>query len=49
MDIGGTQYIISAGGGATPYKIFNLGKPEYGFLLVQVRPGGIIHRWIPLE
>lgn len=49
MDIDGTQYIISAGGGATPYKIFNFGKPEYGFLLVQVRPWGITHRWVPLE
>ena len=23
-----------------PYKIFNFGKPEYGFLLVKVRLGG---------
>ncbi len=49
MDVDGTQYIITAGGGATLYKVFFFGKPEYGFLLVQVRPGGITHRWVPLE
>lgn len=49
LAIDGTQYIISAGGGAKLYSKFNFGKPEYGFVLVQVRPGGITHRWVPLD
>ena len=49
MGIDGTQYIITAGGGAKLYSQYNFGKPEYGFLLVQVRPRGITHRWVPLE
>ena len=49
MDINGTQYIITAGGGAKLYSKYNFGKPEYGFLLVQVRPQGITHRWVTLD
>jgi 3',5'-cyclic AMP phosphodiesterase CpdA len=49
MEINGTQYIISAGGGARLHKIYNFGRAEYGFLLVLVRPQGITHRWIPLK
>jgi 3',5'-cyclic AMP phosphodiesterase CpdA len=49
MDIDGTQYVITAGGGARLYSKYNFGKPEYGFLLVQVRPQGITHRWVPLD
>jgi Icc-related predicted phosphoesterase len=49
MDIDGTQYIISAGGGARLHKQFNFGKAEHGFLLVQVRPNGITPQWIPLK
>ena len=49
MDIDGTKYIISAGGGAKLYGKYNFGKPEYGFVLVQVRPKGITHQWVPLE
>jgi 3',5'-cyclic AMP phosphodiesterase CpdA len=49
MDINGTQYIITAGGGARLYSKYNFGKPEYGFLLIQVRPQGITHRWVPLD
>jgi len=49
MDIEGTQYIISAGGGAKLYDKYGFGKPEYGFLLVQVKPQGITHRWVPLD
>jgi Icc-related predicted phosphoesterase len=48
LDIDGVKYIISAGGGAKLYGKYNFGKPEYGFVLVQVRPGGISHRWVPL-
>lgn len=49
MDIDGTKYIISAGGGAKLYGKYNFGKPEYGFVLVKVRPKGITHRWVPLN
>jgi 3',5'-cyclic AMP phosphodiesterase CpdA len=49
LDIDGVKYIISAGGGAKLYGKYHFGKPEYGFVLVQVRPGGISHRWVPLE
>lgn len=49
MDIDGTKYIISAGGGASLYDKYNFGKIEYGFVLVQVRPNGITHRWVPLD
>ena len=49
MEINGTQYIISAGGGAKLHKIYNFGRAEYGFLLVQVRPQGITRQWIPLK
>ena len=41
MDIGGTKYIISAGGGAPLYGSYNFGKPEYGFVVVQVGPRGL--------
>ena len=49
MDIDGTKYIISAGGGAKLYSKYNFGKPEFGFVLVQVRPKGITHQWVPLD
>ena len=49
MDIDGTKYIISAGGGAKLYGKYEFGKPEFGFVLVQVRPKGITHRWVPLD
>jgi 3',5'-cyclic AMP phosphodiesterase CpdA len=49
MDIAGTKYIISAGGGAKLYGKYNFGKPEFGFVLVRVRPAGISHQWVPLE
>jgi 3',5'-cyclic AMP phosphodiesterase CpdA len=49
MDIDGTRYVITAGGGAKLYTKYNFGKAEYGFLLVQVRPQGITHRWVPLD
>jgi 3',5'-cyclic AMP phosphodiesterase CpdA len=49
MEIDGTHYIITAGGGAKLHKIYNFGKAEHGFLLVQVRPNGITHQWIPLK
>jgi 3',5'-cyclic AMP phosphodiesterase CpdA len=47
-DVDGVKYIISAGGGAKLYGKYGFGKPEYGFVLVQVRPEGISHRWVPL-
>jgi Icc-related predicted phosphoesterase len=49
MDIDGTRYIISAGGGAPLHGKYNFGKAEYGFLLVRVRPSGITHQWVPLQ
>jgi 3',5'-cyclic AMP phosphodiesterase CpdA len=49
MDMGGTKYVISAGGGARLYDTYNFGKPEHGFVLVQARPKGITHRWVPLK
>ena len=49
MDMDGTKYIISAGGGAKLYGKYNFGKPEFGFVLVRVRPAGITHQWVPLE
>jgi Icc-related predicted phosphoesterase len=49
MDINGSRYIISAGGGARLYSKYNFGKPEFGFVLVQVRPTGITHRWVPID
>jgi Icc-related predicted phosphoesterase len=49
MDIGGVKYIISAGGGEKLHGKFGFGKPENGFVLVQVRTTGISHRWVPLE
>ena len=49
MEIDGTKYIISAGGGARPYTKYNFGKAEYGFVLVQARADGITHRWVPLD
>jgi Icc-related predicted phosphoesterase len=49
MDINGTKYIISAGGGAKLYSKYNFGKPEFGFVLVQVRPPGITYQWVPLD
>ncbi|HVN97546.1 MAG TPA: metallophosphoesterase [Syntrophorhabdaceae bacterium] len=49
MDIDGTAYIISGGGGAPLYGQYHFGKPEYGFVVVRVRPGGITHEWIPLN
>jgi 3',5'-cyclic AMP phosphodiesterase CpdA len=49
MDMDGTRYIISAGGGAPLHGKYNFGKAEYGFLLVRVRPSGITHQWIPLQ
>ncbi len=49
MEIEGTKYIISAGGGARLYSRYNFGKPEFGFVLVRVRPTGITHQWVPLN
>jgi 3',5'-cyclic AMP phosphodiesterase CpdA len=49
MDIEGTKYIISAGGGAKLYDKYGFGKAEFGFAVVQVRPTGITHRWVPLD
>ena len=49
MLINSTRYIISAGGGAKLYGKYGFGKPEFGFVLVQVRPKGITHRWVPLD
>jgi 3',5'-cyclic AMP phosphodiesterase CpdA len=49
MEIDGTRFIISAGGGAKLYSKYNFGKPEFGFVLVRVRPGGITHQWVPLD
>lgn len=49
MDIDGTQYIISAGGGAKLYGKYNFGKPEYGFVLVRMGSTGITHQWVPLD
>ncbi|MBI4763122.1 MAG: metallophosphoesterase [Deltaproteobacteria bacterium] len=49
MLISGTHYIISAGGGAKLYDKYNFGKPEYGFVLVRVRPTRITHQWVPLD
>jgi 3',5'-cyclic AMP phosphodiesterase CpdA len=49
MDIDGAKYIISAGGGAKLYSKYNFGKPEFGFVLVRVRPIGITHQWVPLD
>jgi Icc-related predicted phosphoesterase len=49
MDIDGTNYIISAGGGAKLYGKYGFGKPDFGFVLVQVRPKGITHQWVPLD
>jgi 3',5'-cyclic AMP phosphodiesterase CpdA len=48
-DINGTKFIISAGGGAKLYSKYNFGKPEFGFVLVRVRPEGITHKWVPLD
>jgi 3',5'-cyclic-AMP phosphodiesterase len=48
MEIDGTKYIISGGGGAPLYSQYHFGKPEYGFILVKIRPEGITHQWIPL-
>jgi hypothetical protein len=39
----------TAGGGAKPYSKSNFGKPEFGFVLVQVRVKGITPRWVPLD
>jgi 3',5'-cyclic AMP phosphodiesterase CpdA len=49
IDIDGTKYIISAGGGAPLYGSYNFGKPEYGFVVVQVGPNGIKQQWVPLD
>jgi 3',5'-cyclic AMP phosphodiesterase CpdA len=49
MDIEGTKYIISAGGGAKLYGRYNFGKPEFGLVLVRVSPEGITHQWVPLD
>ena len=49
MDMAGTKYIISAGGGTKLYGKYNFGKPEFGFVLVQVKPTGISHQWVPLD
>jgi 3',5'-cyclic AMP phosphodiesterase CpdA len=49
MDIGGTKYIISAGGGANLHGKYNFGKAEYGFVVVRVTPKGITHQWVPLD
>jgi Icc-related predicted phosphoesterase len=49
MDLDGTRYIISAGGGAKLYEKFSFGKPEHGFVLVKVRPAGITHQWVALD
>lgn len=49
MDIAGTKYVISAGGGAKLYAKSGFGKSEHGFLLVHVTPEGITHQWVPLD
>ncbi|MCG6534720.1 MAG: metallophosphoesterase [Syntrophales bacterium LBB04] len=49
IDINGTKYVISAGGGAPLYGSYNFGKPEYGFVVVQVGPNGIRQQWVPLD
>lgn len=49
MDIDGTKFIISAGGGAKLYNKYNFGRPEFGFVLVRVSPQGITHQWVPLD
>ncbi len=49
MDIDGTKYIISAGGGAKLYSKYNFGKPEFGLVLVRVKSTGITHQWVPLD
>jgi 3',5'-cyclic AMP phosphodiesterase CpdA len=49
MEMDGTRYIISAGGGAKLYDKYSFGKPENGFVLVKVRPQGITHRWVALD
>jgi 3',5'-cyclic-AMP phosphodiesterase len=49
MDMAGTKYIISAGGGAKLYGKYNFGKPEFGFVLVRVKPTEITHQWVPLD
>ncbi len=47
MDIDGTEYIISGGGGAKLYTKYNFGKPEFGFVVVRVRPDMITYEWDP--
>ncbi len=49
MDIDGTNYIISGGAGAPLSSEYGLGKSEFGFVLVRVRPEGITHRWVPVD
>jgi hypothetical protein len=49
MNLNGTRYVISAGGGAKLYAKYNFGKLEFGFVLVRVRPNGITHQWVPLN
>ncbi len=49
MDMDGTRYIISAGGGAKLHGKYSFGKPENGFVLVKVRPQGITHQWVALD
>jgi 3',5'-cyclic AMP phosphodiesterase CpdA len=49
LNMDGVKYIISGGGGEKLSGKYHFGKPEHGFVLVQVRPGGISHRWVCLE
>ncbi len=49
MDVDGTEYIIGGGGGASLDSKYHFGKPEHGFVLVQIRSNSIRHQWIPLD
>lgn len=49
IEVDNIKYVVSGGGGAPLRSKYGFGKAEYGFVLVSVRPGGITHRWVPLE
>ncbi|MEP0814358.1 MAG: metallophosphoesterase [bacterium] len=49
MEIDGTDFIISAGGGAGLYSKYKFGKPEHGFVVVRVSKEGITHEWIRVK
>jgi Icc-related predicted phosphoesterase len=49
MNLEGTTYVIGGGGGERLYNKYDFGRPEFGFVLVRVRPQGITHQWVPLE